>query len=123
MNTLKEEMIKRVEELNEKLEGKEFHLEVKEAFKNNGNKFGITILSDNNKCKMCPTVYKECMEDIWYDDDKVIEFLERIYEENKDKKLDVKTLCSRDYILENVRLRVVSDANIGEVKKKCIEIF
>lgn len=33
MNTLKEEMIKRVEELNEKLEGKEFHLEVKEAFK------------------------------------------------------------------------------------------
>lgn len=66
---------------------------------------------------MCPTVYKECMEDIWYDDDKVIEFLERIYEENKDKKLDVKTLCSRDYILENVRLRVVSDANIGEVKK------
>ena len=63
MNTLKEEMIKRVEELNEKLEGKEFHLEVKEAFKNNGNKYGITILSDNNKCKMCPTVYKECMED------------------------------------------------------------
>ena len=34
MNTLKEEMIKRVEELNEKLEEKEFHLEVKEAFKN-----------------------------------------------------------------------------------------
>lgn len=117
MNTLKEEMIKRVEELNEKLEEKEFHLEVKEAFKNNGNKFGITVLSDNNKYKMCPTVYKECMEDIWHDDDKVIEFLERIYEENKDKKLDVKTLCSRDYILENVRLRVVSDANIGEVKK------
>lgn len=110
-------MIKRVEELNEKLEEKEFHLEVKEAFKNNGNKFGITILSDNNKYKMCPTVYKECMEDIWYDDDKVIEFLERIYEENKDKKLDVKTLCSRDYILENVRLRVVSDENIGEIKK------
>ena len=52
MNTLKEEMIKRVEELNEKLEEKEFHLEVKEAFKNNGNKFGITILSDNDKCKM-----------------------------------------------------------------------
>ena len=43
-------------------------------------------MSDNNKYKMCPTVYKECMEDIWYDDDKVIEFLERIYEENKDKK-------------------------------------
>lgn len=115
-------MIKRVEELNEKLEEKEFHLEVKEAFKNNGNKFGITVLSDNNKYKMCPTVYKECMEDIWHDDDKVIEFLERIYEENKDKKLDVKTLCSRDYILENVRLRVVSDANIGEVYRDFLKV-
>ena len=117
MNTLKEEMIKRVEELNEKLEEKEFHLEVKEAFKNNGNKFGITILSDNDKCKMCPVFYKDSLEDILYDDDKVIEFLEKIYEENKDKKLDVKKLCSRDYILENVRLRVVSDANMSEIKK------
>lgn len=117
MNTLKEEMIKRVEELNEKLEEKEFHLEVKEAFKNNGNKFGITILSDNDKCKMCPVFYKDSLEDIWYDDDKVIEFLEKIYEENKDKKLDVKKLCSRDYILENVKLRVVSDANMSEIKK------
>ena len=47
MNTLKEEMIKRVEELNEKLEEKEFHLEVKKHLK---------IMVTSLELQFCPII-------------------------------------------------------------------
>ena len=51
MNTLKEEMIKRVEELNEKLEEKEFHLEVKEAFMHSRLYLGKCKIKSCFRCK------------------------------------------------------------------------
>lgn len=109
----KEKMIERAEKLNRKLEGKDFRIRVNECFKNNGMKVSYTLFSE--KTKVSPTLYFENMEEYWDDDEKLIEFLEKIHEENKDCIINTNEIISREYILSNVRPKLVSDSNMEDI--------
>lgn len=45
MSNLKKEMIEKAQKLNEMIKGREFHIEVKECFKNNGMKVAYVLVS------------------------------------------------------------------------------
>ena len=74
MSNLKKEMIEKAQKLNEMIKGREFHIEVKECFKNNGMKVAYVLVSENRIAS--PTIYMKNIEDIWDDDEKLIKYFD-----------------------------------------------
>ena len=113
---IKEEMMKKAEILNAKLEGKEYYVKVVECFKNNGMKNAFVLIHhDKEEGHASATIYKECMEDVWDNDEKLIEYLDAVYEESKKVTVDIKEICSREQILATVKPRMISETNLENV--------
>ena len=110
----KEEMLERAEKLNRKLEGKNFRIKVRECFKNNGTKLGYILVSEETNAS--PTVYFESMKEYWDNDEKLLKFLEEIFEDNKNFSVNPDEICNREYILDRVKPKLISDSNIEEVE-------
>lgn len=59
-----------------------------ECFKNNGMKNAFVLIHhDKEEGQASATIYKECMEDVWDNDEKLIEYLDAVYEESKKLQL------------------------------------
>lgn len=113
---IKEEMMKKAEILNAKLEGKEYYVKVVECFKNNGMKNAFVLIHhDKEEGHASATIYKECMEDVWDNDEKLIEYLDAVYEESKKVTVNIKEICSREQILATVKPRMISETNLENV--------
>lgn len=113
MSNLKKEMIEKAQKLNEMIKGREFHIEVKECFKNNGMKVAYVLVSENRIAS--PTIYMKNIEDIWDDDEKLIKYFDEIFEYSKNVNVNIKEICSRENILESVKPKLISENNLEDV--------
>ena len=113
---IKEEMMKKAEVLNERLDEKNYSIKVREAFKNNGMKTSFVLIPKNDeKLHASAVIYMENMEEIWNDDDKLIEYFDDVFEESKKITIDISQLCTREKILNSVKPRFVSESNLENV--------
>ncbi len=117
MNDVKREMIERAERLNEMLKDEEFGIDVRDCFKNNG--IITTYILKSESRTAAPTIRQE--EVMKYsDDEELIRFLIKVYEEYKIDNLDIKKVMSRENILKNVKPKLISESNLEDVKKSRI---
>lgn len=111
-------MADRAEELNRILleQGAEFKLAYTRVWKNNRELEGYVLKSENSKCS--PTIYHNPK---WYDKDDlaVIDFLTDIYKKNS-HEFDINKITDREYILANIKPRLVSDRNLLILDEKKI---
>ena len=110
------EMLNRVDELNKliKERGMDFQIIATNNFKNNGSKVGYILHSDESNT--APTIYFEHMKDFWESDTMVVDYLQQIFQESKSHVKEMEEVFSRDYILSHVKIKLVSEDNIAEVK-------
>lgn len=111
-------MEERSEELNHILleQGADFTISYTRVFKNNQDLEGYVLRNEDNNCS--PTVYYSRE---WYDQDdlSVIAFLSDTYKKNS-LKFDISNITDRDYVLSNIKPRLVSDKNLLILENKGI---
>ena len=93
-----------------------FHVEYKETWKNNCIRTGYTLISDSVESKsICPLLYLQ--EESNASDESLVRFLIDQYEKIPRPELKEDYL-SRSYVVEHIYPKVVSKANLAEIKEK-----
>lgn len=109
------ELKNRISKINELLVNEEFELQYKEFFKNNGNKEGAFLVSSSVNCS--PIIYSD--NTIWSKSDTdVVLYLKNLYINSYNYNVNLKSITSREYILDNVLPRVFSKDNLAEIEKE-----
>lgn len=116
------EMIERVDALNKLAVTRGFEIRAHECFKNNNCKVGYSLCSGENT-NAAPTVYFDSLEEIWDSDDKIVDYLADVFENNKIDTEMIGQFTSREYILSNVKPKVISNTNLDEVVKNEIVYY
>lgn len=118
----KREREKNIEErskvLNNILEqrNKKFRINYVRVWKNNNELEGYSLVSKEKNCS--PTVYID--EKIWLlSDNEMIDYLEEVYTKNA-RQISVDEYVTKEYILENILPKVVSNKNKEQIKEKDI---
>ena len=96
-------------------EGAEFTAEYVKVWKNNREFEGYTLRSATYNCS--PTIYNGDWLDA--DDEDVAAYLMNLYDENV-MDFDINTVLSWDYILKNVKPKLISTANTDGLKARNI---